>query len=115
MDKIHPSVQCPECRLTLSDPVLLPCGNVICLSHTRVSKSTIMCAACGQWHPNKNFVVIKPFSMLIVDAEISKLDFGKTHAEAKKACDRLNHELVKVRAIINDLELFIHDTVNGNF
>lgn len=113
MDKLLSAIKCPECLQTLSMPVLLPCGHVICQSHTKNKQDQVIaCASCGQSHHQKEFIVIKPLSD-IIEAKIDTLDFGKTHADAKQTLEKLQHKFETIDKIFKDPEFFIHESLNG--
>ena len=56
---------CDKCKLFLQDPILLPCGNTICLQHVSQNLKLYSCGQCNQHHeiPDSGF----PFNKKILD------------------------------------------------
>ena len=95
----------------LSSPVLLPCGHMICQFHTQVTDEKILCAECESYFPNKDFVVVKAVSNMIA-AQLSNIDFGQQHKDTSKSCDELKKKLDKNDWMFNDLDYFIHESID---
>lgn len=113
MDAIKTSIKCNNCQSTLSLPVLLPCGHVICKKHTEIAYEIKFCAKCGRTYSNpKQFVVIEPLSALI-SAQIESIDFGVMHRDASKSCDRLEKELNRMEKFFKEPKSFINETVES--
>lgn len=111
MDKIRNALKCVNCRETLISPVVLPCGHMICQSHTQSANDQLICSECGTYFPNKGFVVIKAFSD-IIESELTDLDFGNYHKKAADKCEELKNRLEKNTLIFNDSDYFIHETIS---
>jgi hypothetical protein len=105
MDKISDAIKCVNCRNVLDLPVILPCGCSICKKHTiELKGTTILCCSCEIDHPlplNGHFLPNKGLAK-IIEAEISALDFGKEHSEAKKSCSRLDEILTNIENVLKD-------------
>lgn len=112
MDKVLNALKCVNCRVILSEPVFLPCGHMICLKHTQVEDSQVMCSDCGIHHPNIEFVVIKGVADM-VEANLPSLDFGNQHKQVTKLCDELKIQLDKNDIMFNDYESHIHEEISS--
>ena len=111
MDKVLNALKCVNCMETLSTPILLPCCHTICKSHTEVDDEHIICAKCGSRHQNKGFLLNEVVSDLI-SAQLSKINFGHQHKETSKSCDQLKKQLDKNDGMFNDLEYFVHESID---
>lgn len=111
MDKILNALKCPTCSKTLSVPVLLPCGHMICQIHTQVSDEKILCPECEIYHPNKVFTIAKAFES-IIDSQLSSIDFGLKHKQSLNACNELKKQLDKNDWLLNDLNYHIYETID---
>jgi hypothetical protein len=114
MDKISDAIKCVNCRNVLDLPVILPCGCSICKKHTIELKGpTILCCSCEIDHPlpqNGRFLPNKGLAK-IVEAEISALDFGKEHTEAKQSCTRLDEILTDIENVLKDPYNFTYEAI----
>ena len=114
MDNVSNAIKCANCELTLSSPVLLPCGHSVCKKHSDNDvNSSIRCGNCGEDHliPPKSFPENKALSMLI-EAKIEKLDFGEFYLSAKSSCRHLNDLHFEIEALLKDPSFFIHQQVS---
>ena len=111
MDQVLDALKCVNCRNTLSSPILLPCGHMICQFHTQVTDEQILCVECETYCPNKDFVVAKAVSKMI-DAQLNNIDFGQQHRETSKSCGELKKHIDKNDVMFNDLEYFIHESIS---
>lgn len=111
MDKILNALKCVNCRDTLSSPICLPCGHLICQSHTMKNDEHIICGKCGTRHQNKEFEVVEAVLDLI-SAQLTKINFGHQHKETTKSCDNLKKQLDKNDVMFNDLGYFIHESID---
>lgn len=111
MDLVLNALKCVDCREFLSMPVNLPCGHMICQSHTQVTDEQIICSQCGIRHQNKEFKVNEAVAVLI-QAQLCKFDFGQQHKDTSKSCNDLKRQLDKNDAMVNDLDYLIHESIN---
>lgn len=111
MNKIIEALKCVECRKTLSMPVFLPCGHMICQSHTTEDRKQITCSDCQKQFPNKEFTVAKAV-LEILEANLTSFDFGKQHNESMKSCEELKKKLDQNDSILNDLDFYIHESIS---
>ena len=116
MDQVLNSLKCANCRNILLEPVVLPCGDTICKSHIIEVQADehIICSQCGSRHSIKEggeFVVIKALANMI-QAQLSSLNFGPHHNESVKSCETLREQLNKVDLILNELDFFIHESID---
>ena len=110
MDQVLNALKCVNCRDILSTPVILPCGHTICKYHTEVDDEQIICGECGSRHLNKGFIVVQAVSKMI-EVQLNNFDFGEQHKDASKSCDDLKTHLDKNDTMLNDLEYFIHESI----
>ena len=111
MNTVLNALKCVNCRKTLSQPIILPCGHSICKSHADADQQHVMCSQCGVEHSNKGFTDIKALSDLIL-VQLNNLDFGPCHNESVKSCEELKKQLQKNDLLLDDSEFFIHDKIN---
>lgn len=111
MDSILNALKCVNCRETLSMPVLLPCGHMICQRHTQVSETQIVCSECGVHHANKEFTVARALLQMI-QAKLPSVDFGRQHTQTSKSCDKLKNSIDKNDMIFRELDFHIHEKIS---
>lgn len=113
MDIVLDSLKCVDCRKTLDQPISLPCGHLICKSHTEeIAQEEIICSKCGTRHQNKEFAVIEAV-LNMIKVQLDSFDFGPEHSETTKSCDELKNEIDKNDSILNDMDYFIHKSVDS--
>lgn len=111
MNQILEALKCVNCRNTLSQPVFLPCGHLICQIHTFSSnQEKTICFKCGARHPNSNFVIAEAVSNLIA-AQLETINFGEKHTLSVKFCEKLGQQIDENNAILNEADLFIHESI----
>ena len=114
MNKILSAIKCAHCHKTLEKPVLLPCSDSICKKHidSDSNKLSISCEKCGVNYaiPENGFPFNKGLAQ-IIEAEISNLDFGKVHSQAKEACKTFEDVLIEVEVLLKDPYNYTHDVI----
>lgn len=110
MDKILSVIKCPQCLKILDAPVFLPCSDSMCKKHINPNEQSIKCQKCGVEHqiPKEGF----PFNKGLAEAEIAKLDFGKTHNKAKKSCKSVENVLNEVELTLRDPNNYTHQKIS---
>lgn len=111
MQKILNALKCANCRNILSSPVTLPCGHTICQEHTRVADEHIICLECGCRHENKGEFAANKALTDMIEAQLSSFDFGPRYKECVKLCETLREQLEKNELAVNDVNYFIHDSI----
>ena len=113
MNKILSAIKCAHCHKTLETPVLLPCSDSICKKHIDSNKLSISCEKCGENYaiPENGFPFNKGLAQ-IIEAEISNLDFGKIHSQAKEACKTFEDVLIEVEVLLKDPYNYTHDVIS---
>jgi hypothetical protein len=115
MNEIFDSIKCVNCRNWLDSPVLLPCGCSICHKHTCNQRGqTILCCSCEIEHqlpPNGEYFPTNRNLAHILESQISALNFGQAHIEAKESCSRLDELLTEIEHVLNDPFNFIYEAI----
>jgi hypothetical protein len=114
MNKISNAIKCCNCKDLLDSPVLLPCYHSICNKHTLNLKGPITCNKCKLEHPippNVGFPYNEALAE-IIDAQISTLDFGKEHKEAKQSCEHLEQIVKKFKETFKDPLKFVYEAID---
>lgn len=111
MDRVLKALKCVNCEEILRTPIILPCGHMICESHTLETNDLIICSKCGSRHPIKEFVIVEAVSDMI-DAQLGHIDFGEQHTEALNSCKSLKKQIDQIDLMLNDLDYYIHETIS---
>lgn len=112
MDKVLDALKCTNCRKTLSSPVFLPCGHMICKAHAvEKADEQVLCVECGTYFPNSDFAIARGVEQMI-QAQLDKLNFGPQHSESWRSCNELKKLIDKNDSVLNDLEFFIHEPID---
>lgn len=111
MDKIRNALKCVNCKETLSTPILLPCGHMICQSHADETQEQIICEKCGTKHRNREFAVAKAVSEMI-EAQLDSLDFGDHYTECVESCDALKNQLEQNEFLLNNNYDHIQESIS---
>ena len=114
MNKILTAIKCANCQNNIETPVFLPCSDSICKKHTNQSnQESVICHKCGIEHkiPKDGFPPNKALAE-IIEAELEKLDFGKTHHQAKESCKLFENELKELEVTLNDPSHYTKQKIN---
>lgn len=101
MEKIFDAITCSRCKEVLKTPIVLPCGHSMCKIHTDETGNQLICPKCGLQYRNEGFPINTEL-LVIIESQIGSIDFGKSHREAKDACDKLEEILDLINSIIKD-------------
>lgn len=113
MDQILIALKCVNCSSTLTAPTVLPCGHSICNKHLTNNDDKIKCGKCGIEHSKSSsigFPQVEALAM-IIDSDLSNLDFGTIHKEAKSECNNLASIHGQIELLINDPMYHIHEQI----
>lgn len=113
MNKILTAIKCANCQNNLEMPVFLPCSDSICKKHTNQNQESVICHKCGIEHkiPKGGFPANKALAE-IIETEIEKLDFGKTHHQAKESCKLFENELKELEVTLKDPSHYTDQKIN---
>lgn len=114
MDNILAAIKCAHCQKQLKSPVLLPCGISICKEHTenKYVCDIYNCNECGNKHeiPKGGFPSNVALG-LIIDSQISELDLGEIHKEAKSSCNKLSEKIRELESLLKNPENLICEEI----
>jgi hypothetical protein len=118
MDELSNSMKCVHCKNVLeSSPVLLPCGDPICMKHTvENTEQHVFCHSCGIEHPipASGFPHMKFLNKIINSHfHILKLDFGKEHKKAMQSCERFEQILANIEQLLKDPYTFTYEIITS--
>lgn len=111
----HEAIKCFHCHHVLVDPVMLPCGESLCLKHINdVVESFFFCVECGDNHTiprplgfPRNKTVEK-----IIATKIDKFEFGTAYTKAHKACASLEQTLRDLDNLARDPYNYVYEVVS---
>ena len=97
---------CDKCKLFLQDPILLPCGNTVCLQHVSQNRKVYSCGQCNQHHeiPDSGF----PFNKKILESISRNEHLTSETKAAKDALDQLDLLINQNKYLLNK-DKFIYD------
>lgn len=116
IEKISDLFKCKLCKKSYTNPIMLPCGNVICLRDLELLSSdgiNIDCHLCDREHqkPIDGFPIVKPLAEMM-ELRADRLSFGKNFEYGKNLLVSLEKLLKQFSLINNDPKLFIHEYFN---
>lgn len=116
MEIIREALKCSICRLILSEPVVLPCGEFICHEHVVNNiENHVFCVECDTNHEytleNCSFPRVRALEKILA-TQIDKFDFGKRYSRAYKSCKKLEQALFDFEKLLADPYNHIYEVVN---
>lgn len=113
MEIIQSSIKCQICHKVFESPVMLPCGESICLKHVQDQEDRVFCINCSSLHekPANGFIKNKPLEKLIA-FQIEKLNFGESYTNAVKSCQVFKKTIESFRTELNDPSAYINKFVS---
>jgi hypothetical protein len=118
MEIIRDALKCVECQEFLAEPVILPCGQLICSKHVNLEENKgFYCPVCKLNHSlfAKNvcpfgFPRLKAVEKLI-SAKIDKCEFSTEYENAFRVCKQLEQALFDFDALRNDPYNHIYEVI----
>lgn len=110
-------VECPICKRTLEEPVLLPCSHTVCKKHERDSTTTtrnsLTCPTCRAAHdvPEQGGFLFNAIAKEFVERRFERLYLGVEHKVAVDAFLELKRLLTTTKGIHDNPDVKIHETI----
>ena len=106
MDCLLEPIQCTKCFEQLKTPVVLPCGNAICVNHQNEDKdenNSIYCSVCDLHHviPNGGFLRNLALEKLI-ERKINCIDLGNEYRSSFVKLENFSELLEKLENLKKD-------------
>lgn len=116
IERISDLFKCKLCKKSYSNPIMLPCGNVICLKDLELLSSdgiNIDCHLCDREHqkPLDGFPIVRPLAEMM-ELRADRLSFGKNFEYGKNLLVAVEKLLRQFSLINSDPKSFIHDYFN---
>jgi hypothetical protein len=113
MQDLLESLKCLECQNILEKPVVLPCGDFICMKHLKPDSSEHLCTTCDILHaiPNGGFRENKTLAKLL-KTNIHEAKFCKEYENAYVSFKNLEKTFEESKLFNKDPYLFINKTVS---
>ena len=113
IEKINDLFKCKLCKKSYTNPILLPCGNVICLKDLDLICTDglkVNCSLCEKEHqkPSDGFSIIKPLAEMM-ELRADRLNFGKNFEYGKNLLNSLDKILKQFSIISNHPKNFINE------
>lgn len=113
MDTINEALKCSKCKHVLSEPVALPCGELICDKHVNKKITHFYCLECDLDHPflyPGGFFRVKALEK-ILSTKIDKCDFSGEYSRAYKSCKNLEQALFEFDKFRSDPYNHIYEAI----
>ena len=116
VDKLKCFLDCDLCNSLLVDPIVIPCGNLICKAHldklinTSDEKSSFICDTCKEEHalPNDGFMVNHRLQSLL-ELGIDAFKASPIFDECKKEIEDARKNMREVELLETNSESYIYD------
>lgn len=111
MQAIKNLIICNICKSRLVDPIILPCGQTVCSSHTsNLALTSFECILCSKSHdiPQDGFIKNLSISKALstnIDCEF----FGAEYLQARESLEKLDKTLNEYKLVYNDKLLFLYE------
>ncbi len=105
LEAVKNVINCDLSNELLKQPVVLPCGGTVCGKHQALfkNKETARCQICDEDHElsgSGHFPANKKVARLL-EAEISRLDFGENYKQGLKLLQELKNVMTKYDEVKN--------------
>lgn len=113
MNVLKSAITCKQCRNILKKPILLPCGESVCLEHVQNLPDNIYyCKFCTQEHTilNGELYMNKSLENLI-NANLCNVNLGDEYSNALDDCKQLGELISEFETMRKDPAYFINDTL----
>lgn len=114
MNVVMSAITCVDCQKILDNPILLPCGQSVCLQHVEnLPSKSYDCKSCGLEHKSEDIkLYVNKAVENLIKAHLEKIDLGADYNEACQSCDQLDELVKQFEELRKDPTLFINDTVS---
>lgn len=113
MNVFKNAITCVDCRKILDKPILLPCGQLVCLQHVEnLPVESYDCKSCDLEHKKDDIkLYINKTVESLVKANLEKIDMGAEYNEAYECCGQLDKLIKQFEALRKDPGFFINEIV----
>lgn len=113
MDVIKTSTICCDCEKVLEKPILMPCGQSVCLRHVEnVPNNIYGCKSCGQEHKtNPEYLFINKGLENLIKANLDKIPFSYEYTKAFDYCQQLNDLIMEFELLKKDSSNFVNQII----
>ena len=110
LNQMKSMFDCKICSGLLKDPVVIPCGNTVCIAHTRdVLNNSFACKCCKQEHSvSKDGFVISKFIQKQLEIQLNLIPNNQICAEYMKQ-EEVKEDLDELKKFEQDSETFIYN------
>jgi hypothetical protein len=117
VNQLKSSSDCDRCNNFLVDPIVMPCGYIICKNHLNelltnksIEKNTFICGICQEEHLiPKNGLIVNNRLQKLFKLELNTLKLSPVFDECTKEIEDARDNMVKVELLEKNAENYIYE------